>query len=174
MLRNMRQCTEMTGFTRLLVSDGGKPDGLMASMPTLVVPQLGFDKTRGFQVINRPWSLQEVLKQPGWAERVKEQVRSSQQLRTRARAAMPDVYMRTIPDVRVSAPPCLAVRVHRRDGPPHPAGHPQSRDAQAERGLLFPVHVARAAAAVGRRQAVLQGGQPPRRAGARAAHARPL
>ena len=43
------------------------------AVPTLLVPQLGFDKTRGFQVINRPWSLQEVLKQPGWAERVKEQ-----------------------------------------------------------------------------------------------------
>ena len=42
-------CTEMTGFTRLLVSNSAQPDGLMSSMPTLLVPQLGFDKTKGFQ-----------------------------------------------------------------------------------------------------------------------------
>ena len=44
----------MTGFTRLLVSNNGQPDGLMHLMPTLLVPQLGFDKTKGFQVIPNP------------------------------------------------------------------------------------------------------------------------
>ena len=72
-IQKANPCTEMTGFTRLLVSNGGAPDGLMSSMPTLLVPQLGFDKTKGFQVINRPWSLNEVVKTAGWAERVREQ-----------------------------------------------------------------------------------------------------
>ena len=34
------------------------------AVPTLLVPQLGFDKTRGFQVINRPWTMLQFLKMP--------------------------------------------------------------------------------------------------------------
>ena len=53
-------CTEMTGFTRLLASAGGNGDSLSAHMPTVTVAQLGHDKTRGFMVINRPWTMQAV------------------------------------------------------------------------------------------------------------------
>ena len=51
-------CTEMTGFTRLLASSAGNRDALSDHMPTVTVPQLGHDKTRGFMVINRPWTMQ--------------------------------------------------------------------------------------------------------------------
>ena len=50
-LQKSNPCTEMTGFTRLLASAEGKGDGLMDLMPTVTVPQLGHDKTRGFMVI---------------------------------------------------------------------------------------------------------------------------
>ena len=53
-VQTLQPCTEMTGFTRLLASNGGGPDDLMDYMPTVTVSQLGFDKTRGFQVMNRP------------------------------------------------------------------------------------------------------------------------
>ena len=43
------------------------------AVPTLLVPQLGFDKTRGFQVINRPWTLSELIKQPAFATRIQEE-----------------------------------------------------------------------------------------------------
>jgi hypothetical protein len=33
-IQRTNPCTEMTGFTRLLVSNNGQPDGLMSSMPT--------------------------------------------------------------------------------------------------------------------------------------------
>ena len=46
--------TELTGFTRLLA---GKEDELMGVISTVVVKELGHDKTRGFPVINRPWTL---------------------------------------------------------------------------------------------------------------------
>ena len=48
--QRLHPCTEMVGFTRLLASNNGSPDDLMQLMPTVAVPQLGFDKTRGFQV----------------------------------------------------------------------------------------------------------------------------
>ena len=52
-IQKANPCTEMTGFTRLLASANGDPDDLMDYMPTVTVSQLGFDKTRGFQVRNR-------------------------------------------------------------------------------------------------------------------------
>ena len=48
--QRLHPCTEMVGFTRLLASDNARSDDLMNLMPTVTVPQLGFDKTRGFQV----------------------------------------------------------------------------------------------------------------------------
>ena len=48
--QRLHPCTEMVGFTRLLASNGGAPDDLMDLMKTVTVDQLGFDKTRGFQV----------------------------------------------------------------------------------------------------------------------------
>ena len=65
-------CTEMLGFTRLLASANGGGDDLMDYMPTVTVSQLGFDKTRGFQVINRPWTMREFLKMKEWGERITE------------------------------------------------------------------------------------------------------
>ena len=36
-------------WASLLASHEGRPDDMMDKMPTVLVPQLGFDKTRGFQ-----------------------------------------------------------------------------------------------------------------------------
>jgi len=63
------RCTEMVGFTRLLA---GKADGLMKAMPTVVVKEAGFDKTRGFMVINRPWTMLNFLQMKEWRERIVE------------------------------------------------------------------------------------------------------
>ena len=68
--QRLNPCTEMTGFTRLLASSSGGPDDLMDYMPTVTVPQLGFDKTRGFQVINRPWTMLKFLEMKEWKERI--------------------------------------------------------------------------------------------------------
>lgn len=65
-------CTDMVAITRLLASPDGRPDGLMSLMPTHVSAQLGHDKTRGFQVINRPWSVLQFLGSAMYKERVLE------------------------------------------------------------------------------------------------------
>ena len=44
----------------------------MEYMPTVTTSQLGFDKTRGFQVINRPWTMLKFLDKPEWKERIVE------------------------------------------------------------------------------------------------------
>ncbi|KAL1508604.1 hypothetical protein AB1Y20_004701 [Prymnesium parvum] len=62
-------CTEMVGFTRLLA---GRGDNLMESIPTVAIGEVGHDKTRGFMVINRPWTLQEFVKRAEFSERIKE------------------------------------------------------------------------------------------------------
>ena len=60
----------MTGFTRLLA---GREDELMGVIDTVVVPELGRDKTRGFPVINRPWTLLKWLeREEDFARRVTE------------------------------------------------------------------------------------------------------
>ena len=54
------RCTEMTGFTRLCASKGGKPDGLEAYVPSMFVPELTHQQMMqlgGYGVINRPWSV---------------------------------------------------------------------------------------------------------------------
>ena len=70
--QRLHPCTEMVGFTRLLASSNAGPDDLMNLMPTVTVSQLGFEKTRGFQVINRPWTLLEFLKMKEWDARITE------------------------------------------------------------------------------------------------------
>jgi len=70
--QRLHPCTEMVGFTRLLASSNGQPDDLMSFMPTVTIPQLGFDKTRGFQVINRPWTMLQFLQMPEWTQRITE------------------------------------------------------------------------------------------------------
>lgn len=64
------RCTEMTGFTRLLA---GHKDGLMDYMPTVVVPAAAHNVTRGFPVINRPWTMVHFLQMREWRERVTEE-----------------------------------------------------------------------------------------------------
>ena len=61
----------MQGFTRLLAGNG--TDDLMELMPTVRIPELGPDKTRGFQVINRPWTLMELVKRDDFATRITEE-----------------------------------------------------------------------------------------------------
>ena len=70
--QRLQPCTEMVGFTRLLASSNGANDDLMELMPTVTVPQLGFDKTRGFQVINRPWTMLQFLNMPEFNQRITE------------------------------------------------------------------------------------------------------
>ncbi|KAK3289491.1 hypothetical protein CYMTET_3102 [Cymbomonas tetramitiformis] len=65
-------CTEMTGFTRVLSSQGGSPDSLMDIMPTYVAPSVGAHLHRGFRVINRPWSMWKFVTDPKFKEYVKE------------------------------------------------------------------------------------------------------
>ena len=65
-------CTEMTGFTRLLASRGAQLDELAKTIPTIVVEQATQQTTKGFQVINRPWSFNEMLKTEAWRERITE------------------------------------------------------------------------------------------------------
>ncbi|EOD04695.1 hypothetical protein EMIHUDRAFT_220816 [Emiliania huxleyi CCMP1516] len=61
------RCTEMTGFTRLLA---GKPDELMPTIPTVAVPEAGHNVTRGFPVINRPWSMLLFIDMKEFRERI--------------------------------------------------------------------------------------------------------
>eukprot|EP00966_Prymnesium_polylepis_P052482 1215465-Prymnesium_polylepis.1 len=52
-------CTDMTGFTRMVASEDGKPDGLEDEMPSVFVKQLTTEElsTLGhFGVLNRPYS----------------------------------------------------------------------------------------------------------------------
>ena len=57
-------CTDMTGFTRLVASEGGKPDGLEAEMPSVFVKQMTPEelaKHGHFGVLNRPHSVQQMI-----------------------------------------------------------------------------------------------------------------
>ena len=54
------ECTDMTGFTRMVASEDGKPDGLEGEMPSVFVTQLTTAElsTLGhFGVLNRPYSV---------------------------------------------------------------------------------------------------------------------
>jgi hypothetical protein len=57
-------CSEMGGFTRLVNLLDGKPDALVAEMPSVVVTQLrgghGEGTDYGFIVMNRPWGVMQV------------------------------------------------------------------------------------------------------------------
>ena len=57
-------CTDMTGFTRLVASEDGKPDGLEAEMPSVFVKQMTPEelaKHGHFGVLNRPHSVQQMI-----------------------------------------------------------------------------------------------------------------
>lgn len=68
------ECTDMTGFTRLVASEDGKPDGLEVEMPSVFVKQLTAAElaTLGhFGVMNRPYSVVQYIAQ-GHLDRLKE------------------------------------------------------------------------------------------------------
>ena len=66
----MGPCGEMTGFTRLLASANGQPDGLMDEVPTVVVKQLKPGRCdecdHGFIVMNRPWGVLQLVRGDAW------------------------------------------------------------------------------------------------------------
>lgn len=53
--------SEMGGFTRIL--HDGRPDGVMAEIPTVVVQPLPAGADRGYVVLNRPWAFVQWLEQ---------------------------------------------------------------------------------------------------------------
>jgi len=62
-------CTEMTGFTRLVASAGGRPDGLEKEVPSAFVKEYtGQEASRfhGYRVVNRPYSVVQFLKTAAW------------------------------------------------------------------------------------------------------------
>jgi len=60
-------CGDMGGFTRLVASEGGKPDGLEGEIPSVFVPQLPASVIEShfhFGVLNRPESVRQLLASP--------------------------------------------------------------------------------------------------------------
>lgn len=60
-------CTEMGGFSRVLSSVNAKPDKLMDSIPTFVAASTDYQTHRGFHVINRPWSMVQLVNSPRYS-----------------------------------------------------------------------------------------------------------
>ena len=59
----------MTGFTRLVASAGGRPDGLESEVPSAFVKEYTGQeaaKFRGYRVVNRPYSVVQFLKSAAW------------------------------------------------------------------------------------------------------------
>jgi len=64
------RCTELTGFTRLVASPGGRPDGLEAEIPSHFTPEYepaDISRFHGYRVINRPRSVTYFLKSARYA-----------------------------------------------------------------------------------------------------------
>eukprot|EP00908_Phaeocystis_cordata_P011790 Transcript_22745.p1 GENE.Transcript_22745~~Transcript_22745.p1 ORF type:complete len:563 (+),score=217.62 Transcript_22745:349-2037(+) len=62
-------CTEMTGFTRLVASAGGRPDGLENEIPSAFVREYSgaeAAKFHGYRVVNRPYSVVQFLQTAAW------------------------------------------------------------------------------------------------------------
>ena len=57
-------CSDMSGFTRLVASEGGKSDGLESEMPSVFVKQMTPQELAAhghFGVLNRPYSVQQMI-----------------------------------------------------------------------------------------------------------------
>ena len=70
------ECTEMTGFTRLVAHSNGEPDGLEHEIPSYFVKEYsGADLVRfqGYRVINRPYSVVQLLASAYWKRGVREE-----------------------------------------------------------------------------------------------------
>jgi len=58
------RCTEMTGFSRLVATPGGRPDGLEGEIPSIFVREYDgaqLSRFQGYRVINRPYSVVQLL-----------------------------------------------------------------------------------------------------------------
>ena len=68
-------CTEMTGFTRLVAHGDATPDGLENEIPSFFVKeytQRDYARFRGYRVINRPYSVTQLLKSDYWKSQIRE------------------------------------------------------------------------------------------------------
>lgn len=68
-------CTEMTGFSRLVATPRGAPDGLEGEIPSIFVKE--FDPSmqmrfHGYRVINRPHSVVQLIETPELWKRIEE------------------------------------------------------------------------------------------------------
>ena len=69
------ECTELTGFTRLVAHQDGNPDGLEREIPSFFVKeysQRDYVRFRGYRVINRPYSVVQFLKSEYYRSQVRE------------------------------------------------------------------------------------------------------
>ncbi|KAG8467605.1 hypothetical protein KFE25_006657 [Diacronema lutheri] len=69
-------CTEMTGFTRLVASAGARPDGIEDEVPSFFVHEYTNAELRqynGYKVVNRPYSVVQLMAAPYWRERIPEE-----------------------------------------------------------------------------------------------------
>lgn len=70
------ECTEMTGFTRLVASANALADGVESEVPSLFVREYtGVEllKYNGYRVINRPYSIVQLMELPYWRESIPEE-----------------------------------------------------------------------------------------------------
>ena len=61
-------CTELTGFTRLVASPQGRPDGLEQDVPSVFVKEYDgvmLAKFHGYRVVNRPYSIVQFINDGG-------------------------------------------------------------------------------------------------------------
>ena len=68
-------CTEMTGLTRLVAHGQATKDGLEAEMPTFFVKEYGqsdYVRFKGYRVINRPYSVVQLLASDYWKREIRE------------------------------------------------------------------------------------------------------
>lgn len=69
-------CTEMTGFTRLVASQDGLPDGVEGEVPSVFVREISnaeLNQFKGYRVINRPYSVVQLMRLPYWRESIREE-----------------------------------------------------------------------------------------------------
>lgn len=69
-------CTEMTGFTRLVASEGARPDGVEDEVPSVFVKEYSnaeLSRFHGYRVINRPYSVVQLLASEEWRTKIPEE-----------------------------------------------------------------------------------------------------
>ena len=69
------ECTEMTGFTRLVAHRDATPDGLEKEIPSFFVKeysQRDYNRFHGYRVINRPYSVVQLLQSAYWNSEIRE------------------------------------------------------------------------------------------------------